>query len=201
MISRVDLYRCHKNILIAALQKTHKLFHNNILQNNIPHTESILCKNKNEDNYNILHRNHLGLYILTLLEKYRISKDALKFIIDSTSTETFVEIHNQMQNANIKTELIDIGIPKEIANSVKSLTQDIQDIPIHIFDNLRTDYMREKYYMSHFNYVPPVEYQFDPFSSSNETFQYVHLLNPFKSMLMIPEVLNTVLNSHASTDG
>lgn len=193
---RVHLYRCHKNMLIASPQKIHKLFHSKIVQNNILHTESILCKDKNEDNDNIVHHSQPGLYILTLLEKYRVSKDALKFIIDST--ETFVEIHNQIHNTNIKTELIDLGIPKEIVNSTKSLTR---DIPIHIFDNLRTDYMREKYYMSHFNYVPPVEYRFDPFSSSNETFQYVPILNLLKSMLMIPEVLNTVLNSHSSTDG
>lgn len=38
------------------------------------------------------------------------------------STETFVEILNQMNNSNIKVEFIDMGIPKEIVNSVQSLT-------------------------------------------------------------------------------
>lgn len=56
--------------------------------------------------------------------------------------------------------------------------------------------MCEEYHRSHFNYVPRVEHRFDPFSSSNETFQYVPLLNVLKSMLMIPEILDAVLNSH-----
>lgn len=104
---------------------------------------------------------------LTLLEKHHVSKEALKYIIDST--ETFVEIYNQMHIANIKTELIDIGIPREIVNSVQSLTQ---DNPVHISENLRTDYMHEKYYMSHFNYVPPVEHR---------TYGYLNVLPGQKS--------------------
>lgn len=67
-----------------------------------------------------------------------------------------------------------------------------------MFENLRTDYLREKYYMSHFNYV---EHWFDPFSNPNETFQYVPLLNVLKSMLMIPDVLDAVSNFHTSKDG
>lgn len=45
-----------------------------------------------------------------------------------------------------------------------------------------------------------IMYRFDSFSSPNETFQYVPLLNVLKSMLMIPDVLDALLNSHTSKD-